>query len=241
MAAMQPSQEDDLTAMIDELRASLKSAPPEMRSIVESQIQSLEQSKSMLERARPQMEANKQYRVPVAESFRPFFTPEPLVAVPAWLPDTLARGEVTEAMMRCQPPARVYEHEDALVCAIPSGLGNIPVRNGLSVGFYSTGRLQWQRFYENGCLRWAIEWHPSGNRSSMGFYSDAEPRQYREHGAQTGFAPNGTIISQAVFWHGTRHGWTKLWEDDGYPISATLYEQGRAVEDVLPSGERRQR
>ncbi|MCK6586242.1 MAG: hypothetical protein L6Q76_01525 [Polyangiaceae bacterium] len=241
MADMEPTQEADLDAMIEELRASLRSAPPEMRSLVLSQIQSLEQAKGMLERARPQMEANKQYRAPVPESFRPFFTPEQPVQVPAWLPDTLARDEVTEAMMRCQAPARVYEHEDALECAIPTGLGNIPIRSGLSVGFYKSGRLRWQRFYENGCLRWAIEWHPSGGRDSMGFYTDTEPRQHREHGVHTRFAPNGAIVSQAVYWHGTRHGWSKLWEDDGYPISATLYDQGREVEDVLPSGERRRR
>lgn len=238
---MPPSQEEDLDAMIAQMQASLQDAPPEMRPILESQIQSLHQAKAMLERARPDIEANKQYRVPVPDAFRQFFTPEQPAPVPAWLPDSLLRGDITEPMMRCQPPARVYEHEDALECAIPTGLGNIPIRNGLSVGFYKSGQLQYQRFYENGCIRWAIEWHPSGGRSSVGFYTDTEPRQHREHGVHTSFAPNGTITSQASFWHGTRHGWSKLWEDDGYPIVATLYDQGRDVEEILPSGERRRR
>lgn len=238
---MPPSQEEDLDAMIAQLQATLRDATPEMRPLIESQIQSLQQVKGMLERARPEMEANRQYRVPVPDAFRQFFTPEQPVAVPAWLPDSLRRGDVTEAMMRCQPPARVYEHDDALECAIPTGPGRFPIRSGLSVGFYASGILRWQRFYESGCARWAIEWHPSGGRSSVGLYTDTEPRQHREHGVHTSFAPNGTITAQATYWHGTRHGWSKLWEDDGYPISATLYEQGRAVEEILPSGERRRR
>ncbi len=49
----------------------------------------------------------------------------------------------------------------------------------------------------------------------------------------------GNVTAQASFWAGVRHGWSKLWEDDGFPISATLHENGREVEQVLSNGERR--
>jgi len=233
------SQIQDMEAMIAELEASLADAPPEMRSILEQQIASSKQALGMLGKAMPAIEAQRQTRAPLRDDIRAFFTPEAPVKVGEWLPDDLKFSAVTEEMLHCPQGARIYPLDDAYECAIPAGIGAIPVRHGLSISFYHHGGLRSQRFYDQGRLRWAIEWHPSGNRDSIGMYSDDEPRQHREHGLITRFAPNGTIISQSHHWHGTRHGWSKLWEDDGYPISATLYREGQVCEEVLPTGEHR--
>jgi hypothetical protein len=229
----------DMEAMIAELEASLADAPPEMRSILEQQIVSCKQAMRMLEKAMPAIEMQQQSRAPLRDDIHAFFTPEAPAQVGEWLPDDVQFADVTEEMLHCPQGARVYALDDAYECAIPAGIGAIPVRHGLSISFYHHGRLRSQRFYDQGRLRWAIEWHPSGKRDSIGMYSDDEPRQHREHGLITRFAPNGTIISQSHHWHGTRHGWSKLWEDDGYPISATLYREGQMCEEVLPNGEHR--
>lgn len=84
--------------------------------------------------------------------------------------------------------------------------------------------------------RWSIEYHASGGRESIGMWVDRERFEHREQGQHTRFAPNGTIIAQAYWEAGTRVGWTKLWEDDGYPIGATRYVDGVAVEQRLPGG-----
>jgi hypothetical protein len=66
-----------------------------------------------------------------------------------------------------------------------------------------------------------------------------ERLEYPEEGLHTSFAPNGTIVSQT--WHraGVRHGWSKMWDDDGAPIGATRYDAGAVAEEVYPDGTRR--
>ena len=183
------------------------------------------------------MEANKQYRPKVSREVAAFFAPEAPAAVPAWLADSLRRSEATEAALRCPSGAQVYATEDAIGCAIPRG-GGIPVRHGLQLSFWASGLLNSQRLYDRGLLRWWIDYHPSGGRSSVGFYADVEPGTHLEHGLQTSFAPSGHVVSQGWFWNGKRHGWSKLWEDDGFPIRATLFDDGREVGTVLPDGTR---
>lgn len=233
------SQKHDMEAMIAELEASLADAPPEMRGILEQQIASCKNTIAMLDRAEPAISELRAQRAPLRDDVRAFFTPESPADVGAWLPDDLQSLHVTEDMLRCPRGAQVYALEGAYECAIPAAPGLIPVRHGLSIGFYHHGGLKSQRFYDQGRIRWAIEYHASGGRESVAFYSDDEPRQHREHGLLTRFAPNGTIVAQTYYWHGTQHGWSKLWEEDGYPISATLYKEGRRVEDYLPTGEHR--
>jgi hypothetical protein len=230
---------DDLDAMIQELRAQLPDAPPEMRPILEDQIKNLQQTKASLARAAPAMEENKRFRAPLSPEAMAFFRPEAPAPVPAWLPDDLARGAVAEPMLRCPQGAQIYAYEDSIGCAVPQGIGNIPIRHGLQLAFYkSSGRLSSQSWYEGGLLRWSIEYHPLGARSLVGFYADVERLSHLEHGLHTSFAPNGTITAQTAYVQGIRHGWTKLWEDDGYPIVATLYDRGRAVDEIGPEGRR---
>lgn len=233
------SQKQDLQAMIAELEASVADAPPEMRGLLEQQISSARQAVAMLERVEPALAEQRASRAPLRGDIRAFFAPEPPANVESWLPDDLQLSSVTEELLRCPHGARVYAMGDSFECAFPAAPGYIPVRHGLSIAFYHHGGLRSQRFYDQGRLRWAIEWHPSGNRESVAFYSDDEPKQHREHGLFTRFAPNGTVVAQSHYWHGVKHGWSKLWEDDGYPISATLYREGQAAEEVWPSGEHR--
>ncbi len=233
------SQKQDLEAMMAELVASMADTPPEMRGILEQQIASCRSTIALLDSAEPAMAERRAERTPLRDEVRVFFTPEPPVDVGAWLPDDLQQSQVTITMLRCPQDARVYTMDDTMQCAIPAGMGSIPVCHGLSISFYHHGGLKSQRFYDKGLLRWSIEWHPSGQRESVAFYSDDEPRQYREHGLFTRFAPNGTIIAQTHHSHGIRHGWCKLWEEDGYPICATLYKNGQACEEYLPTGEHR--
>lgn len=233
------SQKQDMEAMIAELEASLADAPPEMRGILEQQIASCKTTIGMLERVAPAIAAQRQARAPLRDDVRTFFTPERPVDVGAWLPDHVQKHQMAEGMLQCPQGARIYAMDDAFECAFPAAPGSIPVRHGLSISFYHHGGLRAQRFYDQGRLRWAIEYHPSGGRESVSCYSDDEPRQHREQGLFTRFAPNGTVVAQSYYWHGTRHGWSKLWEDDGYPISATLYKEGRACEEYLPTGEHR--
>lgn len=232
----------DLQASIDELTEQLKDAPEEMRSLVQSQIEELKKAKASLERLQPAIEANKQYRPSLSLEMRRFFTPEPLAALPSWISDNTRRDQVTAPMLRCPPQTKIFEDEDHIGCVIPQGVGQIPIRHGLQLSFYkSSGALQSQRFYEDGLLRWSIEYHPIGTRASEGFYLDTERFQYQPDGLHTHYAPNGTIISQRHWANGKEQGWSKLWEDDGFPIKATRYQQGQVVEEVLPEGTAPQR
>ena len=236
---MTATTESDMEAMIAELEAGLATAPAEMRPIVEQQIANCRDVLRMLARARPAMDANKRLRARITEAARAFFTPVPAIQLPAWLPDTLTRAQVTDEMMLCPPGAEIYAFDDSVGCAIPLGPGRIPERHGLTLSFYqSTGRLSAQRFYEHGLLRWDIDYHPSGGRSAQGVYCDTEPKQYAAEGVVTRYAPNGTVVTQTDHHLGKRHGWTKIWEDDGYPIVATRYEHGEEVETILPADNR---
>lgn len=234
------TQEDDLAASIRELEASLASAPPEMRPLLVQQIEALRSAGDMLARARPEIEKNAARRVALTPEVAAFFRPEPPAAVPAWIPDDMPRGAVTEEWMRAWPGVKVYFDTDSVGCAIPQGPGQVPIRHGLELGFYSsTGRLQHQRFYEQGLLRWSVDYHVTGGRSLAGFYAATERLSYPEHGLITRFAPNGTVTSQQHYDRGVLHGWAKHWEDDGYPIVATLHDRGRTIESVYPDGSRR--
>jgi hypothetical protein len=233
------TQDDDLEAMIAELRAQIPEAPAEMRPILEAQIQSVLHAQASLARAAPAMAETARLRPPLSPEAEAFFRPEPPAPVPSWLPDDLARAAVAPPMLRCPPGGQVYAHEDSVGCAVPQGFGTIPIRHGLQLAFYKSGRLSSQSWYEGGLLRWSIEYHPLGARSLVGFYADVERLSHLEHGLHTSFAPNGTITAQTAFVQGVRHGWTKLWEDDGYPICATLHDRGRAVDEIGPDGRRR--
>lgn len=229
------TQSAELQAMIAELEAQLADAPPEMREILRQQIEAARRADQML--AAALASAPRPARPALSAEMRAFYTPERTAEVPSWVPDSVTRGEVDDALMRCPAEASVYAEEDSVGCAIPIAPGRIPVRHGLQLGFLrSTGRLQYQRFYERGLLRWAIEYHATGGRSSVGFYSDAEPRVHLEEGLQTWFAPNGTVTAQSSWRRGVKHDWTRLWEDDGTPVTATRYEDGRAVESIMADG-----
>jgi hypothetical protein len=233
------TEKEDIDALIRETEAMLPGATPEMRGMLEQQIQSLRSAWAMLESVQPNLEALKQQRPVLSPELRAWFTPEPPAPVPAWVPDITTRGEVDATLLRCPPGAELYFFDDNVGCAIPRGAGNVPTSHGLTLLFWSTGMLKAQRFYESKLLRWAIEYHPTGGRSSIGFYTDAEPFVHTEHGLITNLASNGTVTSQTHFEHGVRHGWSKLWEDDGFPVGATRYDRGTQIESVYPDGSRR--
>jgi len=236
---MPPTQLEDLEASIRELEAQLPSAAPEMRALLATQIDALRSAGAMLRGAQPQIDELKKLRPALSPEIAGFFTPAPPVEVPAWVPDAITRPAVSPELLRCPPGAQMYWAEESVGCAVPRGAGRIPIREGLELRFHSTGRLQSQRFYEADLLRWSIEYHATGGRASVGFYVAREPKTYPEHGLHTRFAPNGTITSQATYEAGAQHGWSRIWDDDGYPIGATLYDHGTAVESLLPDGTRR--
>lgn len=231
---MPDAREADLTAMMAELVAAAKDADPVTRASLEAQIDSLRRALAMGATARPHV--TRAARPKLSEEARAFFTPEPAVEVPTWIPDVILRDHVTEATLRCPAGARVHTTAYTFGCGIPAATG--PVWHGLSLGFYRSKRIQSQRFYESGLLRWAIEYHPGGGRASLGFFVDQDPAMHREQGLHTSYAPGGAVCAQIMWAAGTRHGWTKLWEDDGYPVGATLYDKGRAIEHVLSDGTR---
>jgi hypothetical protein len=203
------------------------------------QIAATRNAQTMLRNAAPALAEMARHRPQLSPEVAAFFRPEAPAAVPVWLPDTLMRAAVTEPMLQAPRETRVYWDEDTVGCGIPQGQGSVPIVHGLQLFFYKSGALQAQRFYDRGLLRWSVEYHPLGGRASVGFYASVERMVYLEHGLQTSYAPNGTIVSQSAWYQGTRHGWSKLWEDDGHPISATLYDRGRAVEAIGPDGSRR--
>jgi hypothetical protein len=232
---MADAREADLTAMIAELVAELPTADPTKRASLEAQIDSLRRALSMGATARSALVRAR--RPTLSQEAIELFTPDPAVVVPTWLPDLIERDQVTEATVRCPSGARVVTTDLTIGCAIPTD--KAPVWHGLSLSFYRSKRLQSQRFYESGLLRWAIEYHPTGGRASVGFFVDREPSTHREQGLHTSYAPGGAVCAQIMWSAGVRHGWTKLWEDDGYPVGATLYDQGRAIEHVLADGTRK--
>lgn len=230
--------DDDTTALLAELEAELAHADDESRPLLAQQISALRDATQALERVRAA--APPAPRAALTAEMAAFFTPEPPAEVPTWLADDLQRGALELHALRCPPGARVYEHDEEVGCGIAAAPGEVGVRHGLQLGFYrASGRLKYQRFYERGLCRWAVEYHASGGRAQVAFYVDDERFQYRVHGIHTAFASNGTIVSQAHHFGGVQHGWAKLWEPDGYPIAATLHVEGREIETVLPDGSRR--
>lgn len=226
-------------ALLDELIAGLPDTPPEMRPIVEAQIRNVQDSLRMLKNAEPQMEKNKQFRPQLTPQVRDFYTPAAGPEIPTWIPDTLTRSDVSEHILRCPPGARVYEDELNAGCAVPRGIGTIPMRQGISLAFYHSGLLRSQAFYEQGLLRWSISYHANGGRENSGFYADRVEREHLAHGLHTTQCSTGVVTSQ-LYWHvGIRHGWSKHWEEDGFPIGATLYDQGREIDWVMADGSRR--
>lgn len=229
---------DDLLALRRELEAQLASSPPEMRALLEQQIRALENAHRLLAGAAPAIAEQRRQRPELPPELRAFFTPVPPAPVPAWIADSVTRASVTPDMLRCPPEAKVYALDTNVGCAIPAG-GGIPTAHGLTLSFWPTGGLAAQRCYEHGLLRWSIEYHASGGRASAGFFVDREPKVHVEQGLQTGYHPSGVVSSQSEWQSGVRHGWTKLWEEDGFPIGATRYDAGREVEHVYADGTRR--
>lgn len=237
---MSATSKEDFLASIAELEAQLSDAPDEMRPLLEQQIANMRGMLPMFEKIDQGRAEFARYRPELSGAMKAFFTPLSPVQLPAWVPDSLTRDHASESMLRCPENARVYAFEDSVGCAVPRGPGMIPTRHGLQLNFYkSTGGLESQSFYENGCLRWSIHYHATGGRSSVGFYSGDEPKVYLEEGVHTAFAPNGCVTSQSAWVRGVRHGWTKLWEEDGYPILGTFYENGKAVGEMSPDGSQR--
>lgn len=230
------NRREELEASIADLRRMLEDSPPEMRPILLSQIKNMEELLPSLDRLAQAEEENKKYRPSLTPERAAFFQPEPPASLPLWIPDEIQRSEVTEAMLRCPPGARVYSSDDAVSCAVAPRPGGIPIPHGLALFFHPSGRLSAQRFYEHGLLRWDVSYHSTGGRASQGHYCDREPKEHRAHGLQTSFSYGGTILSQAWYHDGKRHGWSKLWEEDGYPIQGARYEFDEKVEEVFPDG-----
>lgn len=229
-----PTRQQEMDAAIAELQASQAEASPDQRKALARQVTSLENAKKMQRLVDEASASNKARRPTVPEAQKAFFTPVAVTKLPAWLPDTLTRAQAKEDALKCPAGARVYADAHSLECRIPA---QVPVPHGLALWFYkSTGRLKAQRYYEKGLLRWAISYHHTGGRDSEGRYDDVKPKQHRESGLHTGYAPNGTIVRQAEYASGVLQGWTRLWEDDGYPMAATRYENGSSVERREPSG-----
>lgn len=224
------------------MESYLPDAAAEMRAILEKQITSLRDTIAMLVRVQPEIEASKRYRPALRPDVAAFFQPEPPALLPACLPDTTIRPNVTDSMMYCPAGAQVYNDRSSVSCAIPGQSGvSLSMPHGLTLNFGSDGRLQSQRFYDRGLLRWSIEYYMSGGRESEGFYVSTEPKAYTEHGLHTRYALGGVVTSQCYWANGTKHGWSKMWEEDGFPIVATLYVEGREVESVYPDGGRERR
>lgn len=231
-----PSQIDELEASIRELQALMATAAPELRPLLASQIEALRSTIQTLVAAAPEMEKARLARPELPPEIAAFFRPETPEPVPAWIPDEATRSSVTEVMMRCPPGARVYSEESSLSCAVPGVPGSLlSSPQGLTLHFNADGRLSSQRYYERGCLRWSIDYHATGGRSMAGRYASEEPKTYVEHGLHTHWSPSGAIVRQSGYIGGKKHGWEKLWEDDGYPIIATKWADGQQVETMTPA------
>jgi hypothetical protein len=190
---------DELVATVRELEAILATASPSMRPLIEQQIAALRHTIELLESVAPALAEHAQSRPPLSPEDAVFFRPELPAEVPSWIPDTVTRSAVSDALMRCPPGARVYAFEDSIGCALPRPGSSVPLRHGLQLWFHSNGRLRSQSYYEQSLSRWAIAYHLTGGRERVGWYADREPMVYLEHGLHTRFAPNGTIVAQAHY------------------------------------------
>jgi hypothetical protein len=213
--------------------------PEEVRSLLIQQIDSLRSIAKTLRDVLPSALETRAHRRPIAPELASLFRPEAPAEIPTWIQDDILRSHVTEASMRCPPGCRIYATERSIGCAIPGVPGHsAALGHGLTLHFRSTGRLSSQSFYERGLLRWAIHYHFTGGRDTAGFYASTEPKTYVEQGVMTRWSPNGTIVSQASYVGGIKHGWERLWEEDGHPIVATRYANGQVLEQILPDGSR---
>jgi hypothetical protein len=228
----------ELDASIREIRLAIEQGNAEAKQQLAPSLQALLDARAMLVRAMPAMEETAKYRPQLDEALRRFFTPEPAAQVPAWLPDTLRLDHVRDDMMRAPEGTRIYRTERTVSVCIPRH-GGWPVRHGLEVTFHYDGSLQHQTFHEQGLIRWGIRYHAAGGREQVGFYSSREEKEYREHGLHTHYAANGIVTGQHNYQDGLQHGWSKIWDDDGHPVSAVLFDHGKRVEEVYPNGERR--
>lgn len=237
---MTPTRVQELEASIAELKASREEAPDNMKGALDRQVESLRQAIKLQQTVEEANEANKARRPQVPEDQKAFWTPVAPTKVPSWIPDTQTRAGLKDEMLKCPAGTRVFAEKHGVDCRRPpTSLGGIPQPHGLALWFYkSTGKLKAQRYYENGLLRWDISYHTTGGRSSEGLYDNEKPKMDRENGLHTSYAPNGTIVRQAEYKSGMLQGWSKLWEDDGYPASATRYENNKSVEMIGPTGKK---
>ncbi len=235
-APLGPTRDDDLEASIRELEAHKKDADPATLKMLEQQIQNIRDVLKMKKASDAEAAKNKAARPKLSDAAKKFYAPVPAAKLPTWLPDTLIRADAKEAMLKCPAGAKAYADVESMDCRVPRGPGAIPVPNGLALWFYSTGKLKAQRFYEQGKLRWDVSYYAVGGRESEGAYDSVEPKTYREDGLHTSYAPNGTVTGQATYKSGVKTGWSKLWDDDGYPIGAFRYDGGKVVESVGPTG-----
>lgn len=81
-------------------------------------------------------------------------------------------------------------------------------------------------------------YHATGGREHSGWYAATERLEYPEEGQHTWFSPGGRVVRQSYHRAGRPHGWTKRWEEDGFPISATLYVDGEVRDEILADGSR---
>lgn len=229
---------DELAATIRELEVSASSADPEGQALLLRQIVGLREAAELLRAAGPAIAAITAQRPALTPAMAAFFRPQPAAAVPAWLPDTTRRSEVTAESMRCPAGAEVYEDMRSVSCAIPGRPGaSLSGLHGLSLHFTAEGRLQSQGFYEDNMLRWSISYHASGGRDCVGFYASTSAKTYVEQGLHTRYGPGGGVVAQGEWVDGRRHGWHKYWEEDGFPIGATRYVDGGEVEQVHAYGQ----
>ncbi|HYH97951.1 hypothetical protein [Hyalangium sp.] len=230
----------ELEASIAELKASREEAPENMKGLVDRQLESLQQAIKMQQMVDTANEQNKARRAQVPADQKAFWTPVAPAKVPSWISDTQTRAELKDGMLKCPEGTKVYAEKHAVDCRLPpTSRGGIPKPHGLALWFYkSTGKLKAQRYYENGLLRWDISYHTIGGRSSEGLYDNEKPKVDRENGLHTSYAPNGTITRQAEYKSGQLQGWSKQWEDDGYPSTATRYENNKQVEMIGPTGQK---
>ena len=239
--AMSTTKMRDLAAQVAELEAKARLVPHDQAAQLHASAEAVRQTMAMLAPLEPTIAEQMRSRAPLAPEIQAFFTPEPPAPVPAWLPDTLTRGDFVDAMLRCPPGARIYHLDDGASCAFAGVAGQQLSRaHGLTVKFFaSTGRIASQTLYEEGVERWAVDYHPTGGRAMVTFYGSREPADFAPHGLHTQLNLDGVITAQAHYDRGERQGWTKLWEDDGYPAAASLYEHDQAVAEVLSDGTRR--
>lgn len=236
---MGTTERAELRSAIDDLERALADAPDEMRATLSQQITASRAALALLDASTAGTRNTPTREAPLGPQLRALFTPDEPEAPPAWIDDAVTHDTLRDDDLRCAHGVRVYRDGDTVSCAIAGEAGvRMSVPHGLTLTFRHDGRIASQSLYDHGRLRWSITYHSNGRRESEGLYASEEPKQYLEHGLHTRYAMNGAIVSQCRWVGGMRHGWLKLWEDDGRPISAVRYVNDREVERVLPVAER---